>query len=91
MPAMVNRNFQQAGLVQLARARALIDAAGSRARLQADGDISLANVGAVAASGVDDIVVGRALFGSSDRAAAVQALRDALAAARAAAAGQVPA
>ena len=91
MPAMVNRNFQQAGLVQLARARALIDAAGSRARLQADGDISLANVGAVAASGVDDIVVGRALFGSSDRAAAVQALRDALAAARAAATGQVPA
>jgi pentose-5-phosphate-3-epimerase len=35
-------------------------------------------VAAVAAAGADDLVIGRALFGSSDRAATVRQLRAAL-------------
>lgn len=76
-PASATRHFLPASLAQIALARALVDAgAGDRpVRLQADGDISAANIAAVAAAGVDDIVVGRALFGSSDWAATIGGLR----------------
>ena len=68
-----------ASLASIQRARSLLGATGlATVRLQADGDIGPANVAEVAAAGVDDIVVGRALFSSSDPAALVRSLRAAL-------------
>ncbi len=78
-PGSAARDFVPAGLAAIHRARMLIDAGGHLAvRLQADGDIGPANAAAVAAAGVDDIVIGRALFGSSDKAAVVRQLRAAI-------------
>ena len=86
-PESVQRAVREAArLAQIARVRTLVDASGARhaIRLQAEGDIGLPNIASVAAAGVDDIVVGRALFGSDDWAGAVTGLREAIAAARAA-------
>lgn len=90
LPASTTRAFLPASLLQIARARALIDAAadGRVIRLQADGDIGPANIAHVTAAGADDIVIGRALFGSSDWAGTIRGLRDALGHAHA---GRVPA
>lgn len=77
-PASATRDFVHASLAAIHHTRALIAAGGRPVRLQADGDIGPANVAAVAAAGVDDIVIGRALFGANDRAAMVRRLRDAL-------------
>ncbi|MES2717280.1 MAG: ribulose-phosphate 3-epimerase [Pseudomonadota bacterium] len=82
-PASPARQFLPASLEQIARARALVDTAGQAGRpvrLQADGDIGPANIAAVAAAGADDIVIGRALFGSSDWAGTIAGLRRDLAA-----------
>ncbi|HOB96531.1 MAG TPA: hypothetical protein PK306_17730 [Aquabacterium sp.] len=77
-PASATRDFVHASLAAIHHTRALIAAGGRPVRLQADVDIGPANVAAAAAAGVDDIVIGRALFGANDRAAMVRRLRDAL-------------
>lgn len=84
--ASPTRDFVPASLGAITRARALIDGTGRAAavRLQADGDIGPANVAAVATAGADDIVIGRALFNSSDRAALVHQLRASITTIRAA-------
>ena len=86
LAASATRDFLPASLAQIERVRMLVDAAGvdHAVRLQADGDIGPGNIASVATAGVDDIVVGRALFGSDDWAGAVTGLREAIAAARAA-------
>lgn len=85
LPASTTRPFLPAGLTLIAQARSLIDAAGGAVRLQADGDIGMANIGLVAAAGADDVVVGRALFGnaSSSWPATLAAMRSTLATAHA--------
>ena len=86
LAASATRDFLPGSLAQIARVRTLVDASGAShaIRLQADGDIGPGNIASVATAGVDDIVVGRALFGSDDWAASVAGLRDAIALARAA-------
>ncbi len=61
--------------VKIAAVRALLDRAGSKARLQVDGGVDLANIGRLAAAGADTFVSGASVFGTPDPAAAVRALR----------------
>ena len=86
LPGSAARPFVAAGLELIAQARTMVDAAGGAVRVQADGDIGPANIAAVAAAGADDVVVGRALFSSSNGswAGTVDHLRQALASAHAA-------
>ena len=60
---------------KIAAVRALIDASGSRARLQVDGGVDAGNIARLVAAGADTFVSGASVFGSPDPAAAVRALR----------------
>ena len=57
--------------------RALLDRAGSAARVEIDGGIDLSNIRRVAVAGAGIIVVGSAIFQTPDPAAATRALKDA--------------
>jgi len=56
------------------RLRAWIDRLGLSTRIELDGGVTLENVDAVAASGVDIVVAGSAIYGSGDARGATQAL-----------------
>ena len=56
------------------RLRAWIDRLGCAARIEIDGGVTLDNLEQVAASGVDIIVAGSAVFGSGDPRGATQAM-----------------
>jgi ribulose-phosphate 3-epimerase len=56
------------------RLRAWIDRLGNATRIEIDGGVTLANLDEVAASGVDIIVAGSAIFGSGDPQGATRAL-----------------
>lgn len=60
---------------KIGRARALLDAAGSSARLEVDGGITPATIGAAHAAGADTFVAGSAVFGAPDPAGAMRELR----------------
>ena len=61
-------------LDKVRRLRAWIDREGLRARIEIDGGVTLDNVEEVAATGVDMIVAGSAIFGEKDPRAATSAL-----------------
>jgi len=77
--ASASRSFLDSTLRKVEQARRLIDASGRAVRLQVDGDIRVDNIRSVAGAGADSFVVGRAIFGHADYAAAVAALRAQLA------------
>ena len=60
---------------KVARARALLDRAGSRATLEVDGGITRATIGRLAAAGADAFVAGNAIFTTNDPGAEVRELR----------------
>lgn len=62
---------------KVARAREMIDASGSQARLEVDGGVSASTIGKLAGAGADTFVAGSALFGG-DVAARHSELRRAL-------------
>ena len=62
---------------KIAAVRALLDARGSRARLQVDGGVDAGNIARLVAAGADTFVSGASVFGTPDPAAAVRALRSA--------------
>lgn len=75
----VNPGFGGQSLIRsaLAKARALrewIERDGLATRIEIDGGVSLDNLDAVAAAGVDMIVAGSAIFGSGDPRGATQAM-----------------
>lgn len=78
-PGFGGQAFLPSTLDKLREARALIDASGRDIRLEVDGGISAANIGDAAAAGADTFVAGSAIFGQSDYAAAIAAMRDVLA------------
>ncbi len=62
------------------RVRRVRDALPPSVRLELDGGLDRVNVAAFVRAGVDDVVVGRAIIGEGDWAAAVHAIRAAIAA-----------
>lgn len=81
-PGFGGQAFIPEALNKLRAARQLIDANGHDIRLEIDGGVGPDNIAAIAAAGADTFVAGSAIFGKPDPAAAVAALRDALAGAR---------
>jgi len=71
---------------KIARVRALLDRAGSRADIEVDGGIDRGNIGAVVAAGATMVVAGASIFGTPDPEGATRTLK--ALAAEAAAAGR---
>jgi ribulose-phosphate 3-epimerase len=84
-PGFGGQSFIPQALPKLAAARARIDAAAQRTgrgiMLEVDGGVKVDNVGAAARAGADTFVAGSAIFGASDYAATIAAMRTAIAAA----------
>lgn len=78
-PGFGGQSFIPTSLRKIEKARALLDAAGSRAHLQVDGGVTSANAAACVAAGADALVAGSFVFkgGPDAYAANIQALKSA--------------
>ncbi|HEU4643330.1 MAG TPA: ribulose-phosphate 3-epimerase [Gemmatimonadaceae bacterium] len=74
-PGFGGQSFIRRSVDKVRRARALLDAAGSRALLEVDGGINRATIAEVWRAGADTFVAGHAVFGASDPGAEIAALR----------------
>ncbi len=61
-PGFGGQKFIDTALTKIARARAILDRAGSPAHLQVDGGVVAANAGACVAAGADALVAGSSVF-----------------------------
>jgi ribulose-phosphate 3-epimerase len=77
-PGFGGQSFIETSLSKLQDARRIIDASGREVRLEIDGGIKPDNIGRVALAGADTFVAGSAIFGSSDYAATIAAMRAAI-------------
>ncbi len=82
-PGFGGQSFIRSALDKLHRARELIDRSGRKIRLEVDGGVKVDNIGEIAAAGADTFVAGSAIFGSTDYAATIAAMREELGKARA--------
>jgi ribulose-phosphate 3-epimerase len=78
-PGFGGQSFIPTSLRKIEKARALLDAAGSKAHLQVDGGVTGANAAACVAAGADALVAGSFVFkgGPDAYAANIQALKTA--------------
>jgi len=78
-PGFGGQSFIPEALHKLELARARIDAISARAgreiRLEVDGGVKIDNIGAIAKAGADTFVAGSAIFGTSDYAKTIAAMR----------------
>jgi len=74
-PGFGGQKFIPGTLDKLREARALIDASGRPIRLEIDGGVNVKNIGEIARAGAVTFVAGSAIFGQSDYAAVIQAMR----------------
>ena len=74
-PGFGGQQFIPGAIDKIARARALLDAARSRAALEVDGGVSRDTIHACWNAGADTFVAGVAVFAASDPAAEIGALR----------------
>ncbi|HEX4628841.1 MAG TPA: ribulose-phosphate 3-epimerase [Gemmatimonadales bacterium] len=74
-PGFGGQTYLPASNDKIRRARALLEAQGSRAFLEVDGGITSHTIAAAHAAGADTFVAGNAIFGNSDPAREVQDLR----------------
>jgi ribulose-phosphate 3-epimerase len=74
-PGFGGQTFIRNSVDKVRRARALLDAAGSRAVLEVDGGINRQTIAEVWRAGADTFVAGQAVFGAADPAAEIGALR----------------
>lgn len=74
-PGFGAQRFIEPTLGKVARARQLLDAAGSRAALEVDGGIGRETIGACWRAGADTFVAGNAVFAAPDPAGEIGALR----------------
>jgi ribulose-phosphate 3-epimerase len=81
-PGFGGQQFIESTLAKITAARALIDRAGRSVRLEVDGGVKVANIGRIAAAGADTFVAGSAIFGASDYAATIAAMRREIAGAK---------
>lgn len=83
-PGFGGQSFITEALPKLKLARARIDAVRERTgrdiRLEVDGGVKVDNIAAIAKAGADTFVAGSAIFGTSDYAATIAAMRAAIAA-----------
>ena len=78
-PGFGGQSFIAHALTKIRDARARIDATGRDIRLEVDGGIKIDNIGDVARAGADTFVAGSAVFGSSDYAKTIAAMREQIA------------
>jgi ribulose-phosphate 3-epimerase len=81
-PGFGGQQFIEAVLPKVTAVRSLIDRAGLKTRLEVDGGVKVANIGRIASAGADTFVAGSAIFGASDYAATIAAMRREVANAR---------
>jgi ribulose-phosphate 3-epimerase len=74
-PGFGGQKFIPQALHKLAEARARITASGRDIRLEIDGGVKVDNAAEIARAGADTFVSGSAIFGSSDYAATIRAMR----------------
>jgi ribulose-phosphate 3-epimerase len=74
-PGFGGQAFLESQLPKIAALRRLIDASGRKIALSVDGGVAPTTAPQVIAAGADTLVAGTAVFGSSDYAAAIVALR----------------
>ncbi|MEE8248789.1 MAG: ribulose-phosphate 3-epimerase [Gammaproteobacteria bacterium] len=74
-PGFGGQDFIESTLGKIATARRLIDDSGLDVRLEVDGGVKVDNIGQIAQAGADTFVAGSAVFGSSDYAATIAAMR----------------
>jgi ribulose-phosphate 3-epimerase len=78
-PGFGGQEFIAGALGKLAEVRRRIDALGRPVRLEIDGGVKVENIGEIARAGADTFVAGSAIFGSSDYAATIRAMRERIA------------
>ncbi|MCU0634001.1 MAG: ribulose-phosphate 3-epimerase [Gemmatimonadaceae bacterium] len=74
-PGFGGQRFIPQAVDKIARARAMLSSAGSRALLEVDGGIARDTIAACHAAGADTFVAGQAIFGAADPRAEIAALR----------------
>lgn len=74
-PGFGGQKFIMSALDKLRQARKIIAASGREIRLEIDGGVKVDNIGEIAAAGADTFVAGSAIFGSSDYAATIAAMK----------------
>jgi len=74
-PGFGGQSFIPASVDKIRRARALLDATGSRAALEVDGGIARDTISACWRAGADTFVAGNAVFSAKDPAAEIAVLR----------------
>lgn len=79
-PGFGGQKFIPAALDKLRAARRMIDESGLQIRLEIDGGVKVDNIGDIAAAGADTFVAGSAIFGSSDYAGTIAAMKEEIAA-----------
>ncbi|HET8942193.1 MAG TPA: ribulose-phosphate 3-epimerase [Rudaea sp.] len=77
-PGFGGQSFIPEALEKLRRARDIIDRSGRPIRLEVDGGVKSDNIAAIAKAGADTFVAGSAIFGASDYAAEIAAMRKAI-------------
>ena len=78
-PGFGGQRFIPYALDKLRAVRSRIDASGREVLLEVDGGVKVDNIAAVARAGADTFVAGSAIFGSTDYAATIAAMRAELA------------
>lgn len=73
-PGFGGQKFIENTYAKIARLRDMIAVSGSSAMIEVDGGVTTGNIGKIAASGVDIVVAGSAVFGADDPRAAISAL-----------------
>jgi ribulose-phosphate 3-epimerase len=79
-PGFGGQSFIPSTLPKIVEARRIIDRSGRSIRLEVDGGVKVDNIGAVAAAGADTFVAGSAIFGATDYASTIAAMRERIAA-----------
>lgn len=76
-PGQAGQSFQESQLSKIAAARAMIDQSGQPIYLEVDGGVSSENAERIARAGGRVLVSGSKIFDTTDRGAAIRALRSA--------------
>jgi ribulose-phosphate 3-epimerase len=75
-PGFAGQSYIDGSTDKIRRARALLDARGTAARLEVDGGIALSTIDAAHRAGADTFVAGSAVFSAADPASMIGQLRD---------------